>query len=134
MPRRAEFQTLEVKFGKALKSILRADVRREVANLEERVLREQGRLLNGTEIYSWIVRQKEISLVKLGAGRNALRNFKAKCDAAVERFVDIGSSKESDQEILYMYFKDQFMQSDDMTDSVAKVNRSPASSSVHSYQ
>jgi len=147
LPRRAEFQTLEVKFGKALKSTLRGDVRREVANLEERVLREQGRLLNGTEIYSWIVRQfkrdlklarpqvlKEISLVKLGAGRNALRNFKAKWDAAVERLVDIGSSKESDQEILYMYFKDQFMQSDDMTDSVAKVNRSPASSSVHSYQ
>jgi len=147
LPRRAEFQTLEVKFGKALKSTLRGDVRREVANLEERVLREQGRLLNGTEIYSWIVRQfkrdlklarpqvlKEISLVKLGAGRNALRNFKAKWDAAVERLVDIGSSKESDQEILYMYFKDQFMQSNDMTDSVAKVNRSPASSSVHSYQ
>jgi hypothetical protein len=77
---------------------------------------------------------KKNGLVKLGAGRNALRNFKAKWDAAVERLVDIGSLKESDQEILHLYFEDQFMQSDDMTDSVAKVSWSSAGSSVHSYQ
>ena len=77
MPCEPEFETLEVKFGKALKSILRGDVRREVANLEERAFREQGRLLNGREIYAWIVRQfkrdlklarpqvlRELSLVK----------------------------------------------------------------------
>ena len=80
------------------------------------VLREQGRLLNGREIYAWIVRQfngdlklakpqvlEEISLVKLGVGRNALRSFKARWDATVERFVSLGDTKDSDEEILYIY-------------------------------
>ena len=52
LPCDPQLETLEVKFGKALRSILRGDAKREVANLEERVLREQGRLLNGTEIYA----------------------------------------------------------------------------------
>ena len=34
MPRYARLETLEAKFGKALRSILRGDVKREVANLE----------------------------------------------------------------------------------------------------
>ena len=75
---------------------------------------------------------KELGLVKLGAGKNALRNFKSRWDATVEHLVSLGGSKESDEEILYIYFKEQFMQSEDMVDSVAKVRRSPASSSVHS--
>ena len=54
MPRNRQFDTLEAKFGKALRHILRGDVKREVANLEERVLRERRRLLRGTEIYAWI--------------------------------------------------------------------------------
>ena len=120
-----------------------------MANLEEKVLREQGRLLNGREIFAWIVRQfnrdlklarpqvlEELSLVKLGVGRNALRSFKARWDATVERLVSLGDTgtKDSDEEILYSYHKKQFMQSGDMTDSVAKVRRSPPSSSFHSYQ
>ena len=147
LPRNLEFETLEVKFGKALKAILRGDAKRELSNLEERVLREQGRLLNGTEIYAWIVRQferdlklarpqvlRELALIKLGSGRNALRNFKAKWDAGVERLVGIGDTKETDEEILYVYFREQFLLSEDMADSVAKVRRSPPSSSVHSYR
>ena len=35
VPKKREFATLDVKFGKALRAILRGDVRREVANLEE---------------------------------------------------------------------------------------------------
>jgi hypothetical protein len=106
MPSNPEFETLQVKIGKALKAMLRGDVKREIANLEERVLREQGRVLNGTEFYMWIVQQvnrdfkltrqqilKEISLVKLGTGRNALRNFKAKWDVAVERLVGLGNTR-----------------------------------------
>lgn len=77
---------------------------------------------------------KEISLVHLGDGKNALRNFKAKWDAAGARLVSLGRSRESDEEILYIYFKDIFMKSDDIADSVAKVRRSPASFNVHSYQ
>ena len=57
LPSLADFDTLEVKFGKALRIILKGDVRREVANLEEKVLREHGRLLRGTELYTWIIRQ-----------------------------------------------------------------------------
>lgn len=60
MPSNPEFETLEVKLGKSLKAILRGNVKREVANLEERVLGEQGRLLNGTEVYMWIARQFNI--------------------------------------------------------------------------
>ena len=110
------FETLEVKFGKALRSILRGDAKREVANLEEKVLREQGRLLNGREIYAWIVRQfkrdmklarpqilEELSMVTLGVGKNALRSFKTRWDAAVEKLVALGCRKEIDDEVLYIY-------------------------------
>ena len=141
------FDTLEVKFGKALRSILRGDARREVANLEEQVLREQGRLLNGREIYAWIVRQfkrdaklarpqilQELGMVQLGFGKNALRSFKTRWDAAVEKLVALGGTKESDEEILYIYFKQQFMRSEDLADSIAKVRRSPTSSNVHTYE
>ena len=147
LPCDPQFETLEVKFGKALRTILRGDAKREVANLEERVLREQGRLLNGSEIYAWVVKQfnrdlklarpqvlKELALVKPGTGKNALRSFKSRWDATVERLVSLGGTKDSDEEILYIYFKDQFVQSEDMADSVAKVRRSSTNSSVHSYQ
>ena len=77
---------------------------------------------------------EELSLVKLGLGKNALHSFKAKWDATVEKLVGLGGTKESDEEILYVYFKKQFMQSQDMSDSVAKIRRSPAQSKVHSYQ
>ena len=147
MPRNMQFDTLEVKFGKALRHVLRGDVKREVANLEERVLREKRRLLRGSEIYAWVIKQfnrdlklarpqvlEELSLVKLGQGKDALRSFKTRWDATVERLAGLGSCKESDEEILYIYFKKQFMRSEDMADSVAKVRRSPPQSEVHSYE
>ena len=114
MPRN-RFDTLEAKFGKALRHVLRGDVKREAANLEERVLRERRRLLRGSEIYVWIIKQfnrdlklartqllEELSLVKLGLGKDALRSFKTRWDATAEWLAGLGSCKESDEEILHL--------------------------------
>ena len=147
MPTDPELETLEVKFGKALRAIIKGDNKRELANLEERVLREHQRLLNGTEIYIWIVRQftrdarlarpqvlREIAMIKIGTGKHALRTFMGKWDAAVERLVGLGGSKEGDEEHLYIHFKENFMASPDMAECAARIRTSLPSSRVHTYK
>ena len=59
-------------------------------------------------------------MVTLGVGKNALRSFKTRWDAAVEKLVALGGRKDSDDETLYIHFKKQFMKSEDLQDSVAK--------------
>ena len=147
LPMEPELETLEVKFGKALRNIIKGDNKMELSNLEERALREQGKVLNGTEIYCWILRKftrdarlarpqilEEIALVKLGRGKGALKLWISKWDAVVERLVGQGGSKEGDEEHLYIHFKKQFMTSHDLSDCISRVRTSPASSKVHSYR
>ena len=81
-----ESETLDIKFGKALRSTVKGDAKRELENLEERVLREQGRWLGGFQMYAWINGKfnrdarlarpqiiAEISSCKIGNEKNALR-------------------------------------------------------------
>ena len=142
-----EFETLDIKFGKALRSTVKGDDKRELQNLEERVLREQERLLGGCEIYAWINGKfnrnatlarpqilTEIANCRIGNERNALRIFMAKWDAAVERLIQTGVTHDDDQLILYMNFKPSFMNCPDLSEHAAKVRRSLPSSKVHSYK
>ena len=73
-------------------------------------------------------------MVKISTGKNALRTFKNRWDAAVERLVGVDGLKEGDEEHLYIHFKKNFLNSTEMADSVAKVERSLPSSKVHSYK
>ena len=116
IPEVSEFDTLGVKVGKALKAIVKGDLKRELSVLEERVLRESQRLLDGRQIYAWICAKfardaklarpqilQEIGQCRLSIGKGALAAWLNRWDGAVERLVQAGA-QEQDQQILYIHF------------------------------
>ena len=92
-----------MKFGKALRAIIKGDSKRELQVVEERVLRQQGKLLDGFQIYAWVNSKfardvklarpqilQEIANCRIGIGKGALKKFLNQWDAAVERLVEAG--------------------------------------------
>ena len=86
-----EWETLGAKFGKALRPILEGDFKREVATMEEASARKGQGLLSGWAIYALVNQNfqrdarlaqplalKELQLVTMGEGKEALRPFMTK--------------------------------------------------------
>ena len=53
------FTTLSIKWGKALRAIVRGEHKRELAIMEEKLVRQHGLLLTGPVIYNWVCRKVE---------------------------------------------------------------------------
>ena len=109
-------------------------------------MRQQGKLLDGFQIYAWVNSKfardvklarpqilQEIANCRIGTGKGALKKFLNQWDAAVERLVEAGS-REGDEEVLYINFKPNFMACYELNEQAAKVRRSLPSSKVHSYE
>ena len=139
-----EWETLDAKFGKALRMIIKGDFQREVANLEERAFRKHRGLVGGRMLYTMINQYfdrdarmarpqilEEMQALRILPGKGGLWTFMGQWDAAVERLVQAGDTPQ-DQDFLYVAFQRQFMRSEELKDHIAKVNRSMPDSKVHS--
>ena len=146
LPVDREFETLGVKWGKALRAVVKGDKRRELQVLEERVLREKSALLDGPQIYAWINQDfardarlaraqilQEIAACRVAAGRGALSQFMTQWDTAVERLADAGG-REGDDETLYVHFRPNFMACPELAEHASKVRRSLPGSRCHTYE
>ena len=146
MPTQSRWETLAMKWGKALRHIVKGEQKRELAVLEEKVNRTHRTLLSGPMIYCWICRKfereaqaarpqvlKELQMTKIGTGRAALSTWKTSWDIVIEKLVQSGGQKEGDEDILYTYFKESFMQAPELADHISKVKRSSPSSKTHTY-
>ena len=142
------FETLGAKWAMSLRLIVRGELKRELSVLEEQILRTHHRLMDGRQIYSWINRKfqrdarlarpqilQELANCKIAnTGFGALKDYLTRWDMCVERLIQAGAET-SDREILYVYFKANFMASSELASGpVAKVKRSLPSSKVYSYE
>ena len=147
LPMVTVFETLGAKFGKALRRIVKGDNKRELQVLEERILREKKALIDGRQIYAWILAKfacdarlarpqilQEIASCRIGAGKGALTNWINRWDATVERLVQTGTTSEGDKEILYLHFKPSFMACSELSGSADRIKTSLPGSKVHSYE
>ena len=140
-----EFETLDAKFFKELKKVLKDPVlSREIATLEEKTLRTQHKQLCGMAVYILVYRHfkrderlakpqayEEISLCTY---ETSLKVFMAKWNASMERFLQAGMVNENDEAMLYALFKKQFLRAAELKDHHAKFTRSMPGSRVHSYR
>ena len=146
LPVDREFETLGVKWGKALRAVVKGDKRRELQVLEERVLREKSALLDGPQVYAWINQDfardarlaraqilQEIAACRVAAWRGALSQFMTQWDTAVERLADAGG-REGDDETLYVHFRPNFMACPELAEHASKVRRSLPGSRCHTYE
>ena len=147
LPVLPEWETLGAKLGKALRAILKGDFLREVANMEEKILRKHGMLLDGRMLYAMIDQSferdarlarpqalQELQRLRVEPGKGGLRTFLARWDAAVETLVQFGGHSAQDDDCLYVAFKEQFLRCEELKDHISKIKRSRASSSVHTYE
>ena len=117
LPKVSEFDTLGMKFGKALRVIVKGENRRELAVLQERLDRERNELLDGRQIYAWINNKfardakmarsyvlQEIANCRIGVGKNALSVFMNQWGAAMERLQQAGEQP-GDEDILYAHVR-----------------------------
>ena len=140
------FTTLSIKWGKALRAIVRGEHKRELAIMEEKLVRQHGLLLTGPVIYNWVCRKferdaqtaraqvlQELQVVKYVAGKTSLRSWKNSWDGVIEKLIQSGGEKDGDKELLYVCFKDSFMVVPELQEHAAKLRRSSQTSRVNTY-
>ena len=146
LPEDPEFETLGIKLGKALRSIVKGEKKRELQVLEDKMIRESGDVIDGRRLYCWILRgfdrdlklarplmMAEVAALKLDQSKDPLTSYMNRWEAAMERFNQTGREK-GDEEFLFVHFKTNFfMECNELSEYATQVRRAKVGSKRNTY-